>query len=43
MVYTLLKVKELFHYWKEKGVDPNELTDEERERFLVYPEGNGKD
>ena len=31
-----VKVKALFEYCKEKGVDPEDLTDEEREQFLVY-------
>ncbi|MCU5391991.1 hypothetical protein OCE55_28800 [Bacillus paranthracis] len=32
-----IKVKALFEYCREKGVDPEDLTDEEREQFLVYP------
>ncbi|QWH15576.1 hypothetical protein EXW38_30730 (plasmid) [Bacillus mycoides] len=31
-----VKVKALFEYCREKGIDPGGLTDEEREQFLVY-------
>jgi hypothetical protein len=31
-----VKVKALFEYCREKGIDPGDLTDEEREQFLVY-------
>lgn len=31
-----IKVKSLFEYCKERGLKPNNLTDEEREQFLVY-------
>ncbi len=34
-----IKVKEMYQYCREKGVDPEDLTDEEREKFLVYPNG----
>ncbi|MGK8833649.1 hypothetical protein ACRS8Y_27980 [Bacillus paranthracis] len=30
-------------YHREKGIGPNELTDEEGEQFLVYPVANGQD
>ncbi|QKE76205.1 hypothetical protein HPK19_25690 (plasmid) [Arthrobacter citreus] len=32
-----IKVRKLFEYCREKGVDPIDLTDEEREQFLIYP------
>ncbi|AJH02364.1 hypothetical protein P4493_11025 [Bacillus thuringiensis] len=31
-----IKVKALFEYCNERGVKPKDLTDEEREQFLVY-------
>lgn len=31
-----VKVKALFKYCNERGVEPKDLTDEEREQFLVY-------
>ncbi|EJR41430.1 hypothetical protein IIK_05811 [Bacillus cereus VD102] len=31
-----IKVKALFEYCREKGIDPGDLKDEEREQFLVY-------
>lgn len=37
-----IKVKALFEYCREKGVDPEDLTDEEREQFLVYPNEDEK-
>lgn len=37
-----VKVKALFQFCREKGVDPEDLTDEEREQFLVYPEQDEK-
>ncbi|PFZ83055.1 hypothetical protein COL70_28910 [Bacillus pseudomycoides] len=37
-----IKVKALFEYCREKGVDPEDLTDEEREKFLVYPNEDEK-
>ncbi|MDA2147050.1 MULTISPECIES: hypothetical protein [unclassified Bacillus cereus group] len=37
-----IKVKVLFEYCKEKGVDPEDLTDEEKEQFLVYPNEDEK-
>ncbi|WP_142345579.1 hypothetical protein [Bacillus sp. AFS051223] len=30
-------------YHREKGIGPDELTDEESEQFLVYPVANGQD
>ncbi|PGK04571.1 hypothetical protein COC97_14715 [Bacillus anthracis] len=32
-----IKVKALFKYCREKGIDPKDLTEEELEQFLVYP------
>lgn len=32
----LIKLKEMYQYCREKGVQPNDLTDEEREQFFVY-------
>ncbi|WP_088266023.1 hypothetical protein [Bacillus mycoides] len=37
-----IKVKALFEYCREKGIDLKDLTDEEREQFLVYPNENEK-
>lgn len=37
-----IKVKALFEYCREKGIDPEDLTDKEREQFLVYPEQDEK-
>lgn len=31
-----VKVKALFQYCNERGIQPNDLTEEEREQFLVY-------
>ncbi|WP_256703262.1 hypothetical protein [Bacillus cereus] len=31
-----IKVKALFEYCDKRGVQPQDLTDEEREQFLVY-------
>ncbi|WP_232357409.1 hypothetical protein [Bacillus tropicus] len=31
-----VKVRALFKYCNERGVEPKDLTDEEREQFLVY-------
>ena len=31
-----VKVRALFDYCKEKGVEPNELTEKEMEQFLEY-------
>lgn len=33
-----IKVRDLYQYCREKGVSPNELSQEEAERFLVYPD-----
>lgn len=33
-----IKMKALFEYCMKKGVDPEDLTDEEREQFIGYPE-----
>ncbi|MGH0775273.1 hypothetical protein ACQVSN_26975 [Bacillus mobilis] len=32
-----IKVKALCEYCRERGVDPQDLTDEERQQFLYYP------
>ncbi len=32
-----IKVKALFEYCREKGVDPQDLTKEESQQFLYYP------
>ncbi|MDA1918268.1 MULTISPECIES: hypothetical protein [Bacillus cereus group] len=32
-----IKLKEMYQYCREKGINPADLTDEEREKFLVYP------
>ncbi|MGR5976105.1 hypothetical protein ACT7DE_18480 [Bacillus paranthracis] len=32
-----VKVKALFKYCNERGLKPKDLSDEEREQFLVYP------
>lgn len=37
-----IKVKALFEYCRNKGVDPEDLTDEEREKFFVYPNEDEK-
>ncbi|MBJ8108954.1 hypothetical protein JDS99_04655 [Bacillus cereus group sp. N6] len=31
-----VKVKALFQYCNERNIQPNDLTEEEREQFLVY-------
>ncbi|GAB6460594.1 hypothetical protein bcgnr5390_10370 [Bacillus luti] len=33
-----IKVRDLYQYCRKKGVNPNELSQEEAERFLVYPD-----
>ncbi|HDR7380647.1 TPA: hypothetical protein QCX22_005950 [Bacillus toyonensis] len=38
----IIKLKEMYQYCREKGIDPNGLTEEERERFLVYPNDDKK-
>ncbi|HFK1549995.1 TPA: hypothetical protein ACGXMZ_006009 [Bacillus albus] len=37
-----IKLKEMYGYCLEKGIDPNGLTEEEREKFLVYPNDDKK-
>ncbi|MCU5076999.1 hypothetical protein OB985_05330 [Bacillus cereus] len=31
-----VKVKALFQYCNERGIEPKDLTEQEREQFLVY-------
>lgn len=38
----IIKLKEMYQYCREKGIDPNGLTEEEREQFLVYPNDDEK-
>ncbi|WP_336769872.1 hypothetical protein [Bacillus bombysepticus] len=33
-----LKVRELYIYCREKGINPSELTPKEAEQFIVYPD-----
>lgn len=37
-----IKVREMYQYCREKGVDPEDLTEEELDKFLVYPNGDEK-
>lgn len=37
-----IKVREMYQYCREKGIDPEDLTEEERDKFLVYPNGYEK-
>ncbi|MEG7863211.1 hypothetical protein FOT98_24495 [Bacillus sp. HY001] len=38
----IIKLKEMYRYCREKGIDPNDLTEEEIEQFLVYPNDDEK-
>jgi Ribonuclease G/E len=37
-----IKLKEMYQFCREKGIDPEDLTEEELEQFLVYPEQDEK-
>lgn len=38
----LIKLKELYQYCREKDIHPADLTEEEGEKFLVYPNEDEK-
>lgn len=32
-----IKVREMYQYCREKGIDPEDLIEEELDKFLIYP------
>lgn len=37
-----IKVRAMYQYCREKGIDPESLTEEELEKFLIYPNEDKK-